>query len=98
MTAGNTGDMRTVPTRHEADIDDLRLAIGLYDERHPLGDRRCGIVDAEIADVEAHLVVGHRNLIGKAVVLVRVDPHQVGSRVPEDSKGAAAAGWVAVAV
>ena len=84
--------------RDDADVDDLVLAVGLHDERHALGNGRGRIVDAEISDVEVHLVVGHCGLVGEARVLVRVDPDLIALRVPEHRENAAAAGRVTVAV
>ena len=76
-------DVRAVRTRHDADVDDLVPAVRLDDERHPLGNRRGRVVRAEIVDVVADLVVGHRHFVGEAVVLVDVDPDVVRVRVPQ---------------
>src|SRR5829696_2788737 len=98
--------MRAVSTRHNADVDEIIVWIGrvrggrssLDDKWHRLAHLSCGIVGAERADVVAHLVVGHRLLVGEAVVLVCIHPDGIASLVPQYSEDATAADRVAVAV
>ena len=93
----DAGDVGAVLAGHDADVDGLVLAIDLDDEWHPLGDRGCRVVRAEVADVAIHLVVRHRGFVREGQVLIDVHP-DLAAAVPEDAEVAARAGGVAVAV
>src|SRR5829696_19370 len=85
-------------TRNDADVDNFPLAVCLHHEGHALGNSRCRVINTKIIDVIADLVVGHRQFVSKALILIGIDVHIVAGGIPQHSKNTTAAGWVAITV